>query len=142
MTTQVATRRIDVDAVLAQEDNTEILAKQRAMQYSNDFFISGTSSGELIGSNAYWTSIPPRNSGVEDPECDAVLLKINGELDDKKRDPFWRQFGDCTYRKYFSIPLFWLPAEAVIDTKVVADWVFPGAITGTWTHVQNIKAAR
>jgi len=24
----------------------------------------------------------------------------------------------------------------------VGDWKFPGTLTGTWTHVQNIKAAR
>ena len=28
------------------------------------------------------------------------------------------------------------------DPKIVADYVFPGEITGTWTHGQNIKAVR
>ncbi len=135
-------RQVGVEPTLVQMDNNERTARQRALGFSNDVFIAGTSSGELIGSNAYWTSIPPRNTGVEDPECDAILLKINEELDDRKKEPLWRQFGDCTYNKHFSIPLFWLPAEAVVNPNVVSDWVFPGAITGTWTHVENIKAWR
>jgi hypothetical protein len=29
-----------------------------------------------------------------------------------------------------------------MNPSVVADYVFPGSVTGTWTNVQNIKAAR
>ncbi len=36
----------------------------------------------------------------------------------------------------------WLPAEAAVNPKFVRDYVFPGAICGTWTHVDGIKAAR
>ena len=40
-----------------------------------------------------------------------------------------------------SIPLFWLPAEVVINPEIVAEWTFPGSITGFWTHVENIRAS-
>ncbi|MSQ09475.1 MAG: hypothetical protein EXR52_00495 [Dehalococcoidia bacterium] len=40
------------------------------------------------------------------------------------------------------MPLFWLPVEAVVDAKIVSEWVFLGSLTGSWSHVQNIKAAR
>ena len=43
---------------------------------------------------------------------------------------------------HLGTPLFWLPAEAVYNTKIVADYPWPGAISGTWTHVENIKAAK
>ena len=123
-------------------DNNERTAKQRAFAFTNDVFISGTSSGELIGSNAYFSSIPPRNSGYEDKTGDAILLQINNELDEKKRGELWRQYGDWVYQQHYAIPLFWLPAEVMFNTKVVQDWVWPGSISGTWTHVENIKAVK
>ncbi len=135
-------RAAGVEPALAQEDNSEITAKQRAFAYSNDFFMSATSSGELIGSNAYFSSIPPRNSGMEDPIGDALLLKINDELDGEKQAVLWRQYGDHVYKTQYAIPLFWIPAEVVINPKFVADWVFPGSITGTWTHQENLRAAK
>ncbi len=135
-------RAVGVEPVLANTDNAEITAKQRAFGYSNDFFISGTSSGELIGTNAYFSSILPRNSGMEDVIGDAILLKINNELDEKKQGELWRQYGDHVYKQHYAIPLFWIPAEVVANTKIVSDWVFPGSITGTWTHQENIRAAK
>jgi hypothetical protein len=44
--------------------------------------------------------------------------------------------------KHSTIPLFWIPAQAVVNSQVVADYVYPGNITGTWTHVTGIKAAK
>jgi len=40
------------------------------------------------------------------------------------------------------VPLFWLPAEATVNPNIIADWTFPGSISGTWTHTHLIKAAR
>ena len=135
-------RAAGVDVALLQEDNNEITTKQRAFAYQNDFFIVGTSSGQNIGSNAYFSSIPPRNGGMEDPTGDALLLKINDELDEKKQAEMWKQYGDWVYQQHYAIPLFWLPAEVSTNPKVVADWVFPGSITGTWTHIENLKAVK
>lgn len=129
------------EPVLANTDNAEITAKQRALGFSNDFLVSGTSSGELIGTNAYFSPILPRGGGMEDPIGDAILLKINNELDEKKQAELWRQYGDHVYKQHYAIPLFWIPAEVVANTKIVGDGVFPGSITGTWTHQENIRAA-
>ena len=46
-----------------------------------------------------------------------------------------------TFEKHLAMPLYWLPAEVVVDPKIVGDYVFPGSISGTWTHMQNIKPA-
>jgi hypothetical protein len=46
------------------------------------------------------------------------------------------------FTKQPAIPLFWLPALSVANPQVVADYTYPGNITGTWTHQYTIKAAR
>ena len=58
------------------------------------------------------------------------------------RSELWRKIGDLLYDRHLSMPLFWLPAEAVYNPKFVSDYVWPGSISGTWSHVENIKAAR
>ena len=38
--------------------------------------------------------------------------------------------------------MFWLPSEVTANPKVVESWLYPGGITGAWTHLVNIKAAK
>jgi len=134
-------RAVGVDLELPQIDPAEITRRQRAFGFKNDFFISGTSSVEFIGTSAYWTSIQPRG-GYEDPTLDGLFLKIRAEMDEAKREQMWRQLGDYAFEAHPSINLFWLPAEGVVNPNIVQEYVYPGSITGTWTHLENIKAAR
>ncbi|HEX3247180.1 MAG TPA: ABC transporter substrate-binding protein [Chloroflexota bacterium] len=135
-------RGAGVQLEMPQIDQGEITQRQRQMAFKNDFFISGTSSVEFIGASAYWTSVQPRNSGYEDPTLDGLFLKIRSETDEAKRTELWREFGDYAFVTHPSINLFWLPAEGVVDPQVVGEYVFPGSITGTWTHVEYIKTAK
>lgn len=135
-------RAVGVQPEMPQIDQGELTQRQRQMAFKNDFFISGTSSVEFIGTSAYWTSVPPRNSGYEDPTLDAIFLKVRGETDDAKRTELWRQLGDYAFTAHPSINLFWLPAEGLVNPQIVGEYVFPGSITGTWTHVEYIKTAK
>ncbi len=63
-------------------------------------------------------------------------------MDDTARDVLWRKLGDLAFATMLSVHLFYLPAEAVADPKIVGDWAFPGDITGSWTHIVNVKSAR
>ncbi len=131
-----------VQPEMPQIDAGEITQRQRQMAFKNDFFISGTSSVEFIGTSAYWTSVLPRNSGYEDPTLDGLFLKIRSETDEAKRTELWRQLGDYAFVTHPSINLFWLPAEGLVNPQIVGEYVFPGSITGTWTHVEYIKTAK
>jgi hypothetical protein len=37
------------------------------------------------------------------------------------------------------MPMFWLFAEAAVNPKYVAEYVFPGVITGFFTHLEYVK---
>ena len=61
-------------------------------------------------------------------------------LDEKKSDDLWRKWGDMAFDRQVNMPLFWLPAEIIVDPNIVRDYVFPGSISGTYTHFEYIKA--
>jgi hypothetical protein len=43
--------------------------------------------------------------------------------------------------EFAEIPLFWLFAAAAVHPKYVAEYTFPGVITGFFTHLEYVKLA-
>lgn len=87
------------------------------------------------------SGLRPRLAGFATPEMDAVYTRFLREMDDRKRDDLARQWGDLHYNSHASLPLFWISATITVDPAVVADYVWPGSFTGTWSHVEYIRAA-
>ena len=53
-----------------------------------------------------------------------------------------RQAGNFWYDGHVEVPLFWLAPEVVVNSTIVGGYDFPGNISGGWTHLENLKAAR
>ena len=49
---------------------------------------------------------------------------------------------DYKFSEFAEMPMFWLFAEAVVNPKYVAEYVFPGVITGFFTHLEYVKLAQ
>ena len=135
-------RAVGVEPQLVQMDQAQITARSRQIGFSNDIFVSGTSSVEFIGTSAYWTSVEPRGNGYEDPTLDSLFLKLRSEMDETRRNALWTELGNHAFKMHPSINLFWVPAEVAINPAYVGEYTFPGNITGTWTHMEYIKAAK
>ncbi|MFN0072962.1 MAG: ABC transporter substrate-binding protein [Chloroflexota bacterium] len=133
--------KVGITVERVQMDAAQRAARQRERGWDNHLLIGGTSSWMFIGATAYTTSRGPRGGAVEDPVVDGLLDTARATLDDKEQADLFRQMGDAMFERHMHLPLFWLPAEIVVNPKFVSDWVFPGSITGTWTHVHNIKPA-
>ena len=73
---------------------------------------------------------------------DAWVDELWVTLDEKKQDDLWRKVGDAMFYRHLQFPLHWLPAEALVNPAVVAGWDWPGSISGTWSHMEYIKAVR
>ena len=43
------------------------------------------------------------------------------------------------FTAFAEMPMFWLFAEATVNPKYIAEYVFPGVITGYFTHLEYIK---
>jgi ABC-type transport system substrate-binding protein len=79
---------------------------------------------------------------VELFELDDLYKKVSTTMDDAQSAALWKQMGDIAFDQYMQVNLFWLPTEVVVNTNVVGDYVFPGNISGSWTHLDAVKAAQ
>ncbi|MFN0072140.1 MAG: ABC transporter substrate-binding protein [Chloroflexota bacterium] len=135
-------RAIGVEVDLVQMDGQQIELKTRKLEWDNHSVIIVSSVRQLLGFGVYnAASTIGARAGLELPETDEVYEKqIRVTLDTKKYDDLWRQLGDMAFERHMNIPLFWIPAEVSADPRVVADYRFPGNISGTYTHPEYIKS--
>ena len=136
-------RAVGVDVALVTIQGAELSARNRSCLNDNHLWVRGTGSNQWTGSSVYnGANYGTGCSGVEDPDLEAAFLALEKTSDEKQRGELWRKAGDTLFDKHMTLSLFWFSAEAAINPTIVADWKFPGSLTGTWTHVHNIKAAR
>ncbi len=134
-------RAIGVNTQLQKTDSTDWNNQIRQFKINNVAKVTATNATQWTGATVYSTSIGPR-SGYEDIETDTVLNQLQVTMDPKRQDELWRKSGDIKFDSIPNVPLFWLPVEAVYNPTIVADWPFPGSLSGSWSHVYLIKAAR
>ena len=135
-------RDIGVKTNLLTEDSATYRGRNRNFEYDNNVVITGTSSHILMGTRVYDTAYNPRVAGTENPLIDAVYGQLQQTLEASLQDDMLRQIGEIAYTSYQDIPLFYLPPEAMYNPEFVSGYVFPGSVTGTWTHLENITAAQ
>jgi ABC-type transport system substrate-binding protein len=136
-------RAVGIDVEMLNVDVGTHNTKRRNLAYENAIDIRSTASHPLTGWRVYDTSRHGlRGSGVEIWDIDQLYLKAWETLDDNARVPIWQQMGDIAFEQYQQINLFWLPTEVVVNTSVVGEYAFPGNISGSWTHLEGIKATK
>ena len=135
-------RSIGVDVKLEQADAAEFTAKDRQAAYDDHVYGVATSVRQLLGVGIYNSANQGQRGGIQLPELEDVYEQIRVAVDPQKANQLWRQWGDMAFERYVNIPLFWIPVEATVNPKIVADWEYPGGITGAWTHLVNIKAVK
>jgi len=140
-------RAIGVKVNLVTMDTAQRSTLARQKKFSNDWIIDGTSSDVHIFLQTRWGPSQGGGGGAvpdggRDPEVTRQFLALRSMLDEKKLDEAYRQLGIRGWQQHISLNLLWLPAEAAVNPKIVSDYQFPGSISGTWTHVEFVKAAR
>lgn len=133
---------VGVKVNLLTRDSAVRRAASRAFENHNHLIVSASSSDHFFGFSVWTTPIFSRTNANNIPEINALAEKGMTTLDPEEQFNIWRSIGDAYYETYQTLPLFWLPAEAVYNPEFISDYVFPGSITGTWTHIQNIRAAQ
>jgi peptide/nickel transport system substrate-binding protein len=83
-------------------------------------------------STGYW---------YEHPSLDERLEALTTVVDRAERARLLREIGDHKVHEFAEIPLFWLYAEAAVNPKYIAEYTFPGIITGYFTHLEYVKLA-
>lgn len=133
-----------IDVQYETVDSATFSARSRNYGYTNAARINGTSSNAWVGLTQFGsTAGTPGDAGPQVPETDALIKQLWTTLDDKEVEDIWRRVGDrLFYQDFHFAPLFWLPTEVTGDPKVVGSWQYSGSISGSWTHIWNIKAAK
>lgn len=135
-------RQVGINVQLQTMEVPEINRIGRAFGFNNHLAMAATGSNQWSGQSIWGSTVTHLGNGFESPKIDAVLRQIATETDSNKQETLWRQLGDTAFDEFQYVNLFWLPTEAVGNPKIVGEWMYPGGITGSWTHVVNIRAAR
>ena len=72
-------------------------------------------------SSGYW---------YEHPVIEERLEALRTVVDTAERSRLLREIGDHKFDAFAEIPMFWLFAEAAVNPKYIAEYAFPGVITG------------
>ncbi|MDE2900835.1 MAG: ABC transporter substrate-binding protein, partial [Chloroflexota bacterium] len=123
-------------------DNAQRSARSRALELNNHITLSVLIAPPILALRLGHHTSPPRGGGVEDFVVEEVFEKARRSLDLDVQNRFIQAATNRIYDEYMSIPLFWVPVHAVVDPEVVDDWIFPGTVSGTWTHFWNIRGTR
>ena len=123
-------------------DNAQRSARSRALELNNHITLSVLIAPPILALRLGHHTSPPRGGGVEDFVVEEVFEKARRSLDLDVQNQWLQAATNRIYDEYMSIPLFWVPVHATVDPDVVEDWVFPGTVSGTWTHFWNIRGTR
>jgi ABC-type transport system substrate-binding protein len=134
-------RAVGVQVELLSTDPTEIRNLTRQRKYSNHFELRSSNAAMFTTMTGYFLMTGGRANNFEDYDVDRYALAAVSTFDEKKQDENWRQVGELMFSRQSSIPLYWLPAPIVYNPKFVADYHYPGNVTGTWTHTYTLKSA-
>ena len=77
----------------------------------------------------------------EHPFIDERLEALGKMVEPAERARLLQEIGDHKFTEFAEIPLFWLFAEATVNPKYIAEYTFPGVITGYFTHLEYVKLA-
>ncbi len=75
----------------------------------------------------------------EHPYIEERLEVLSKVVDRGERARLLREIGDHKFNEFAAMPLFFLYADAAVNPKYVAEYVFPGVITGFFTHLEYVK---
>jgi ABC-type transport system substrate-binding protein len=75
----------------------------------------------------------------EHPYIEERLTQLGMVVDMKERARLLREIGDHKFFEFADMPMFWLRAEAGVNSKFIAEYTFPGSITGFFTHLEYVK---
>jgi peptide/nickel transport system substrate-binding protein len=78
----------------------------------------------------------------EHPFIEERIEALRKTANPGERTRLLREIGDHKFNEVINIPLFWLFAAAAVTPKFIADYEFPGVITGFYTHLEYVKLAQ
>lgn len=133
-------RKAGVETELAVIQDTEFRNVNDKFGWKDLVNVNASSSFDIQAWRVYNSSLPPRGA-LEHHEVDPLVHELSQTMDEKRQQELLRRLGDVALPLHLNIPLFWLPAELIVNPGVVAAWPYPGSISRIFSHFETIKAA-
>jgi ABC-type transport system substrate-binding protein len=133
---------VGVKVNLLTVDRAQRLNRGRALDYDNHVTLGVLIAPPILALRLGHHTSPPRGGGAEDFVVEEVFEKARRSLDLTVQNQFIQTATNRIYDEYLSMPLFWVPVHATVNPDVVEDWIFPGTVSGSWTHFWNIRGTR
>lgn len=134
-------RKVGVETELLVIQETEFRNVNDQLGWKDLITVNASSNFDIQAWRVYNSSVPPRGA-LELWDTDPVIRELLQTMDEKKQHELLRRLGDVSYPLHMNIPLFWLPAELIVNPQIVAEWPYPGSISRIFSHFETIKAAR
>ncbi len=134
-------RKAGIEPELVNIQETEYRNINDQFGWKDMITVSASSNFDIQGWRVYNSSIPPRSS-LELKETDPIVQELLQTMDENKQNDLLRKAGDVSYPLHMNVPLFWLPAELIVNPTIVEAWPYPGSISRIFSHFETIKAAR
>jgi ABC-type transport system substrate-binding protein len=77
----------------------------------------------------------------EHPFIEQVMDELGRVVNAEERARLLRSIGDHKFHEFAELPLAALFADAAVNPKFIAEYTFPGIITGFYTHLEYVKLA-
>ncbi|MDA1129813.1 MAG: ABC transporter substrate-binding protein, partial [Chloroflexi bacterium] len=76
---------------------------------------------------------------IVDPKQEDLYKQVQKSVDFKERDRLQREIGDILFDGYATIPIAWLPGQLVVDPEIVAEFIWPGNVNASMSHIEYVK---
>ena len=132
---------VGVKVNLISDDTAKRRANRRTQGYSNHLALYDTSAAQFTGLSVYATNTS-MSVGATTPAADAKFLEVRSASTAAEQDRLLRELGNIVYDSYADFPLYYLPAEVVVNPEYVDEWVWPGFLSGFWSHLWTVQGTR
>lgn len=75
----------------------------------------------------------------QDQFIDGKIEELNVTIDKGQRTALMREIGDFCYEQICTLPMFDIAPDIAVNPKFIKSYVFPGFISGFYTHLEYIE---
>ena len=116
----------------------KVREKYRAQTISGQMWPVRGASPPTSYITAYLLTKPTAHA-YQHPKLDALWDELGQTLDRGERTRVLQEFGNHVYDEFGVVQMFALSSEVVVNPEFIAEYKFPGNVSGFFTHLEHIK---
>ena len=123
---------------LANIEGSEIRSQRRAREIHNTLSGSAGYSYTVYHLETRFCTCGSIHA-FADPEIDRLIEELNVTIGKTERTAIMQQIGDICFEQICTLPMFDVAPDIAINPKFIKSYVFPGFVSGFYTHLEYIE---